>query len=175
MEALLTHQQINAKFRLGLGTLLGVLIVAATMSMVALLHPKDADEDFMQRVSVVALARGLDRDFGDLRRNVEDFASTGHRDSVDRATKIAAIIRTTIAKGFAEIHDPERRERMKDVSEEFETYMTAFTALVSELRGEGQGFAANARITDRIVPRLSRAAQSVEENVVWIRDSGAEK
>jgi len=130
LPGLFTDRKINTKVAIGFGCVLAVTAVISATAYLAFGRVATAFQAYSQRVAVVGLARETDREFLAFRRFVREFAVTGEEADVVAAEKGRAVLGDIIAKGLAEIKNPERLAKMKQVSEQFGTYGKDFDRLV---------------------------------------------
>jgi methyl-accepting chemotaxis protein len=130
LSSLFTDRKINTKIAIGFGCVLAVTAVISATAYLAFGNVATAFQTYSQRVYVVGLARDTDREFLAFRRFVREFAVTGEEADVVAAEKGRTTLKDIVAKGLAEIKNPERLAKMRQVSEQFEAYGKDFDKLV---------------------------------------------
>jgi len=126
MRVITKSMGIKAKIVAGFAVVLVILIAVAGISAWNFSAIRAQVENYSQRVEVVGIARQLDRDAIDLRRNAREFALTGHVDDARTTREIADSIRKQIRRAHDVMRNPERLRRLQDLAERFETYMKNF-------------------------------------------------
>jgi methyl-accepting chemotaxis protein len=89
---------------------------------------------YAQREEVAGIARSVDREFINLRRQVREFASTGSEKNVQAAGKQRELLREAISGGLQKIHNPERHQKMQEISGQVDAYLASFEKVVPAKR-----------------------------------------
>jgi methyl-accepting chemotaxis protein len=130
LSSLFTDRKINTKIAIGFGGVLAITAVISATAYLAFGNVATAFQTYSQRVAVVGLARDTDREFLAFRRFVREFSITGEEGDVVAAEKGRTVLKEIVAKGVAEIKNPERLAKMKQVSEQLENYGKDFDRLI---------------------------------------------
>jgi hemerythrin-like metal-binding protein len=134
MLASLKSLGIKAKIIVGFAMVVVIMIAISGMAIRGFNVAKDQVEAYSQRVKVVAIARQLDRDALDLRRFAREYALTGNDDDAKKTKQIGESIRGQIGQALDFIKNPERHQRISDLSERFEAYMKNFDKVHQQRR-----------------------------------------
>jgi methyl-accepting chemotaxis protein/CHASE3 domain sensor protein len=126
-----TNRRINTKISLGFAGVLALTAILATMSYQGFGKVADGFESFNQRVTVVGMAREVDRDFMAYRRYVREYALTGEATVIEEAKRREGALAASIKTAVAEIKNPERHKKMVELSENFERYSAQFGKLIT--------------------------------------------
>ena len=136
LSRLFSDRKIGTKIAIGFACCLAITVVISVMAYVAFAKVATGVESYSQRVTVVGLARDIDREFLAFRRFVREYAVTGEEADVVAAEKGRSVLSAIIATALNEIKNPERLARTKEVSEQFELYAKDFEKLIVLRRGQ---------------------------------------
>jgi methyl-accepting chemotaxis protein len=123
-------RKIGTKILIGFA---GVLAILATISAVAYVRFGEVAsgfEAYAQRVAVVGIARDVDREFVELRRQAREFGQSGADANATAGDAARSRLRTVIRRGLDEIKNPARRAKFEDLSKGFEAYAKGFDQLL---------------------------------------------
>lgn len=126
MQQLLSNLKVKVKVVSGFAIVLAILVIVSGASLFSLSEIEGNFATFSQRVTVSAQVDGIAIDTGALRRQTRDFVLTGDEASFEGAQKTAATLRDDIKIALDTIKHPERLEKTKQMSSEFEAYVTDF-------------------------------------------------
>lgn len=126
MQQLLSNLKVKVKVVSGFAIVLAILIIVSGASLFSLGQIEGNFATFSQRVAVSAQVDGIAIDTGALRRQARDFVLTGEEASFEGAQKTASTLRNEIKGALDTIKHPERLEKTKQMSSEFEAYVTGF-------------------------------------------------
>jgi methyl-accepting chemotaxis protein len=130
LVSLFTDRRIGAKVAFGFVCVLAVLAVISAMAWSAFRTAAEGFATYEQRVTVVDIARDIDRSFVSLRGFVREYAATGLPASADGAKQEAATLHALLAQGLAEMKNPERHKLVEDVSIVTDEYLKNFDQIV---------------------------------------------
>jgi hypothetical protein len=102
----------------------------SVMAHMAFGSVEDSFQTYSQHVNVVGLARDIDREFLAYRRFVREYAVTGEEADIAVAEKGRALLAGIVSNALAQIKNPERLARTRDLSEKFGLYGKDFDKLV---------------------------------------------
>src|SRR5580700_10650955 len=103
LSTLLTDRKISVKVGLGFACVLMILAIVSGMAYFAFGSSSEGFSIYTQRVTVVAIARDIDRSFVNLRRFVREYAFTEVESNVEAANKEETILRGLLQQGLTEI------------------------------------------------------------------------
>jgi methyl-accepting chemotaxis protein len=126
-----TNRKINTKIMIGFAVVLALTALLSTMSYRGFGKVSEGFDMFRQRVTVIGIVRDVDREFVALRRFVREFALSGDEALIETAKKQQATVTTKITEGLNEIKNPERHQKIADISEQFEKYGKDFEKLIA--------------------------------------------
>jgi len=124
--SLLANLRIRVKVLLGFVCVLIILLAVSGVGYTAFLEVKKGFKGFSQRVTVVDIARDIDRNVLELRRQANEFVSTGSDENAAAAQKVIAALRKNLADGAETIYNPERVQRLNTVRSAFDRYVADF-------------------------------------------------
>jgi len=116
---------------IGFAVVLALTAVLAAMSYRGFGKVAEGFETFKQRVTVVGIARDVDREFVAFRRFVREFAVSGDESLIAEARKRQESLVTHIKKGLNTIKATERHKKMEEIGEQVEHYGKDFDKLVT--------------------------------------------
>ncbi|MBI5132928.1 MAG: MCP four helix bundle domain-containing protein [Rhodopseudomonas palustris] len=152
-----SNRRINTKIMIGFAVVLALTAILAVMSYTSFGKVYDGFESFNQRVSVVGMARSVERDFIDLRRFVREYALTGEDAVIQQARARQTVLAASIKQAVEEIKNPERHQKMVELNENFGHYVANFDRLI-ELRQ-----AQNKLVREVLDPLGSKSRSEIEE------------
>jgi hemerythrin-like metal-binding protein len=135
---LFADRTIRTKVSLGFVCVLAILGVVSGMAYVAFRSATEGVATYTQRVTVVDIARDVDRSFLNLRRVVREYAYTGAETSLTDANREEAALHVLLVKGLAEIQNPDRHRRLQEVSDLADRYIASFNKVVADTRQEAE-------------------------------------
>jgi HAMP domain-containing protein/uncharacterized protein YoxC len=128
--SLIADRSIGTKVGLGFACVLVLLAVVSGTAYLSFQYFARGFETYVQRVSVVGIARDLDRGFLSLRRLAREYLDLGLESSVDAGTKELASLRLLLQRGMTEIKNPERHRLVEEVGRSVEAYAQSFNQIV---------------------------------------------
>jgi len=131
LVALVSNRTISTKISLGFACVLAILVIVSGMAYFAFGSAADGFVTFTQRVTVVGIARDIDRSFVNLRRFVREFAFTGVEAAAEAARKEQTTLTGLLQLGLNEIKNPERHQRIEAISRESQSYLKDFGQVVT--------------------------------------------
>ena len=126
-----TNRKINTKIMIGFGVVLVLTAALAAMSYRGFGKVSEGFETFKLRVTVVGIARDVDREFVAFRRFVREFAATGDESLIDGARKRQERLVNGIKQGLNTIKVAERHKKMENIEEQVEHYAKDFDKLIA--------------------------------------------
>jgi hemerythrin-like metal-binding protein len=138
LTLLLTDRNIRTKVSLGFVCVLAILAVVSGMAYIAFQSAAVGFASYTQRVTVVDIARNVDRNFLNLRRIVREYAFTGVETNVTEANREEAALHVVLVQGLNEIRNPDRRRRLQEVSDLTDRYIADFNKVVADTRQEAE-------------------------------------
>jgi len=134
LASLFSDRKIGTKVAIGFGCVLAILAVVSGMTWSAFRSSAEGLSTYTQRVTVVDIARDIDRSFINLRRFAREFALTGVQASADNVQKEAATLHALLQQGLAEIKSPERHQRVENISRMTDAYLKDFDEITARTR-----------------------------------------
>jgi len=134
LASLFSDRKIGTKVAIGFGCVLAILAVVSGMTWSAFRSSAEGLSTYTQRVTVVDIARDIDRSFVNLRRFAREFALTGVQASADSVQKEAATLHALLQQGLAEIKSPERHQRVENISRMTDAYLKDFDEITARTR-----------------------------------------
>jgi methyl-accepting chemotaxis protein len=131
--SLIANRAIGTKVAIGFACVLAILAIVSGTAYLSFHTSAEGFATYVQRVSVVGIARDVDRGFLNLRRFARDYASSGIESNIESATKEQASLRPLLQQGLAEIKNPERHRLLEDIVRNFEAYSKDFDQLVAQM------------------------------------------
>ena len=104
----LTDRSIGTKVGLGFACVLVLLAVVSGTAYLSFQTSSQGLQYLCAAVTVVGIAREVDRSFLNMRRFVREFAPAGGESNVEAANKEQAVLQPLFQQGLAEIKNPER-------------------------------------------------------------------
>jgi methyl-accepting chemotaxis protein len=126
-----TNRKISTKILIGFAIVLALTAVISAMSYLGFGKVSTGFDTFRQRVTVVGIARDVDREFVALRRYVREFSVSGDETLIEPTLKQGKVVTARIGEGLSEIKNPERHKMMVEVGEQFEKYSKDFDKLIA--------------------------------------------
>src|SRR5712664_722533 len=126
-----TNRRISTKILIGFVIVLALTAVISAMSYLGFGKVSTGFDTFRQRVTVVGIARDVDREFVALRRYVREFSLSGDETLIEPAQKQRMMVTAKIGEGLKEIKNPERHKKMEDVGGQFEKYSKDVDKLIA--------------------------------------------
>jgi methyl-accepting chemotaxis protein len=136
LSSLLTDRGISTKIGLGFACVLAILAIVSTMAWSAFESSAEGIATYTQRVTVVGLARDIDRSFLNLRRFVREYAFTGQEANVEAAKQEQVNLNALLKQGLEVIANPERHQRVEDISRLTQSYLANFDQVTTRTREE---------------------------------------
>jgi methyl-accepting chemotaxis protein len=126
-----TNRKISTKIMIGFAVVLALTAILSAMSYLGFGKVSTGFDTFRQRVTVVGIARDVDREFVAFRRFIREFSLSGDETLIEPAQKQRMAVTAKIGEGINEIKNPERHKKMVDVGEQFEHYGKDFDKLIA--------------------------------------------
>src|SRR6266850_3207281 len=126
-----TNRRISTKILIGFAIVLALTAVISAMSYLGFGKVSTGFDTFRQRVTVVGIARDVDREFVALRRYVREFSLSDDETLIEPAQKQRMMVTAKIGEGLSEIKNPERHKKMVEVGEQFEKYSKDVDKLIA--------------------------------------------
>jgi len=126
-----TNRRIGTKIGVGFAAVLALTAMISAMSYTGFNKVGQGFEVFNQRVTVVGIARQVDRDFVSFRRFVREYSLSGDEGLIADARKRQQVLAASIKAGLDEIKNPERHRKIVEVAEGFERYGKDFDKLIA--------------------------------------------
>ncbi|MCG6203859.1 methyl-accepting chemotaxis protein [Rhodopseudomonas sp. HC1] len=126
-----TDRRINTKIMLGFALVLTLTAILAATSYRGLSKVSDGFETFIQRVTVVGMARDIERGFVGYRRLVREYALTGDEAEMQEARKRQAALAQSIQEASAATKSPERRQKLTELEQSFKQFGAGFEKLIT--------------------------------------------
>ncbi|MGA3000572.1 MAG: methyl-accepting chemotaxis protein [Acetobacteraceae bacterium] len=131
LTSLLTDRKIIFKVGLGFVCVLAILVVTSATAYFAFSDAAAGFATYAQRVTVVGIAREIDRSFLELRRNAREYATTSADANVAAVRKEAEHLRGLLGQGLTEIKNPERHAKIEEITRLTGAYLQAFDRVVT--------------------------------------------
>jgi methyl-accepting chemotaxis protein len=131
--SLIANRAIGTKVAIGFACVLAILAIVSGTAYLSFHTAAEGFATYVQRVSVVGIARDVDRGFLNVRRFARDYASSGIESNIESAAKEQASLRPLLQQGLAEIKNPERHRLLEDIVRNFEAYSKDFDQLVAQM------------------------------------------
>jgi methyl-accepting chemotaxis protein len=131
LSRLFSDRKIGTKIAIGFALVLAITVMISAMAYLNFGRVDTAFEAFQQRVAMVGIVRDIDREFVALRKEVREYALSGSEDNVASAEKVRASLSALIAKALAQIKNPERLAKVKELSENAALYGKQLDRLVA--------------------------------------------
>ncbi|MTJ80489.1 MAG: bacteriohemerythrin [Telmatospirillum sp.] len=138
MMTLMPKMRIGARVYSGFLLTLFLLAVVATVTVTSLRHEADNFRSYGNIAGVATLALEVSTDIADVRRLVRDYAYTGDEQRIDPTRKAIEATRAKIRGGTVTIHNPERLQAMREISDAFESYAQGFEKTVELKQQSGR-------------------------------------
>jgi methyl-accepting chemotaxis protein len=132
--AVIANRSIATKVSAGFACVLAIFAIVSGIAYLSFQTSAEGFANYVQRVSVVAIARDVDRSFLNLRRLAREYASLGIESSAEAANKEQALLRSLLQQGLTEIKNSDRHRLLEDVVRSFEAYSTGFSQFVAQSR-----------------------------------------
>ena len=131
LTSLFIDRRISTKIGVGFACVLTILGLISGIAYFAFKSSGEGFAIYAQRVTVVGIARDVDRSFLNLRRFVREYAFTGVETNVDAAKQEAVVLHTLLQQGLSVVQSPERRRRLEDIAGLTDTYLKDFDQMVA--------------------------------------------
>ncbi len=138
LTSLFTDRKINTKVGFGFACVLAIMAVVSVTAWSAFRSSAEGFSTYAQRVMIVGIARDVDRSFINLRRFVREYSFIGLEADAESAKKEAVTLRALLQQGLNEIKNPERHQRIEDISRLTESYLKDFDQLARRVRDQQQ-------------------------------------
>ncbi|NVN88867.1 MAG: HAMP domain-containing protein [Rhodopseudomonas sp.] len=126
-----TNLKINTKIMIGFGLVLALTALISAMSYRGFGKVSEGFEAFNQRVTVVGLARDVDRGFVAFRRFVREYSLSGDDGLIGEARNRQRALDDSIKQGLDQIKNPERHKKMAELGESYKLYVANFDKLIA--------------------------------------------
>jgi hemerythrin-like metal-binding protein len=131
LASLLTDRKIVFKVSLGFVCVLAILVVTSASAYFAFSDAAAGFATYTQRVTVVGIAREIDRSFLELRRNAREYATTSADANAAAVRKEAEHLRGLLGRGLTEIKNPDRHAKIEEMARLNDAYLQAFDRVVT--------------------------------------------
>jgi hypothetical protein len=131
--SLISNRAIGTKVALGFACVLAILAIVSGTAYLSFHTSAEGFATYVQRVSVVGIARDVDRGFLNVRSFARDYAASGVESNIELVTKEQGSLRPLLQQGLAEIKNPERHRLLEDIIRNFEAYSKDFDQLVAQI------------------------------------------
>jgi methyl-accepting chemotaxis protein len=131
---LFADRKIGTKIAIGFALILAITLAITAMAYLTFERVATSFGTYSQRVAVVGIARDIDREFVVLRRFVREYALSGADENAVSAEKSKAALTDLIGKALAEIRNPERLAKTRELSGNVTLYAKQFDRLVAVRR-----------------------------------------
>lgn len=148
--------KIRTKVGLGSACVLVILVGLSIKSYASFSTVSEGFATYTQRVNVVGIARDIDRDVLDMRRQVREYALTGREETLTVARANIGRLRQDYDQGLAIIHNPERLSKLRAGQETLDRYAKGFDQMVEWMRERGK------LIAEVLDPSGVKARQKIE-------------
>jgi methyl-accepting chemotaxis protein len=132
--SLIANRAIGTKVAIGFACVLAILAIVSGTAYLSFHTAAEGFATYVQRVSVVGIARDVDRSFLNLRRLARTYSLTGVESNIEAANKEQSALRLLLQQGLATIKNPERHRLFEDVASNFEAYSKDLDQLVAQTR-----------------------------------------
>ena len=156
LAAKLANMKVFPKVLSGFALVLSLLIAVAAISFVSLEKIESGVKTYSRIEATVSGMLSIQRDFGDMRRNVINFAENGTPAAADEARKMGASVKKLITDTAALIADPARKAALLAVDQPLSGYLGHFETVVKQ-RGER-----DALLRDQLNPSGEKAQAAVD-------------
>lgn len=130
------NRTIGVKIGIGFACSLMITVILSAVTYIAFGRVATGFEAFSQRVTVVGLAREIDREFLAFRRYVREYALGGDEANITSAEKTQKLLKELMPRALNTIKNPERLAKIREALQQFEVYSHDFAKLVSLRRAE---------------------------------------
>ena len=132
--SLIANRAIGTKVAIGFACVLAILAIVSGTAYLSFHTAAEGFATYVQRVSVVGIARDVDRSFLNLRRLARTYSLTGVESNIEAANKEQSALRLLLQQGLSTIKNPERHRLFEDVASNFEAYSKDLDQLVAQTR-----------------------------------------
>ena len=168
LTSLLTDRKIVFKVGLGFVCMLAILVITSTTAYFAFSEAAGGFGTYTQRVTVVGIAREIERSFLELRRNAREYAITSADANAAAVRKEAEHLRGLLGQGLTEIKNPDRHAKIEEMARLNDAYMQAFDRVVTSTQfaaklnatGLPDAGAALARTLDELIADATKAGNA---------------
>jgi methyl-accepting chemotaxis protein len=133
--SIIQNLKIRTKIFIGFGLLLTILALVGGVGLIGLEQIRDANDIVAQHARVSGIANDIELRFANARRFVVTFAHTGEPETASQGDKALAMTDSVIKDGLAEIKNPERQARLREIAGTTANYITSFEKVKSLVRG----------------------------------------
>jgi CHASE3 domain sensor protein len=123
---LFANRRIGTKIGIGFACVLAITVAISAISYIVFAKAGDGVAKYEQSVEVVAIARDIDRGFVGFRRNAGEYLNTGQEKYIGDAEQQRTTVADGIAHGLEIIKNPERLAKLKELSQQFDSYSQDF-------------------------------------------------
>jgi hemerythrin-like metal-binding protein len=110
---------------------LAILVVTSATAYFAFNDAAAGFATYTQRVTVVGIAREIDRSFLELRRNAREYAITAADAKAAAVRSEAEHLRGLLGQGLTEIKNPERHAKIEEIGTLTDVYLHSFDRVVT--------------------------------------------
>ena len=133
--SIIENLKIRTKMFIGFGLLLTILALVGGVGLIGLEQIRGADDIVAQHARMSVIANDIELRFANARRFVVTFAHTGDPDTASQGDKALAMTDSVIKNGLAEIKNPERQARLREIAGITGNYIASFERVKSLVRG----------------------------------------
>jgi methyl-accepting chemotaxis protein len=159
LTSLLTDSKIVTKIGLGFACVLTILAISSAAAYVAFSDVADGFTTYAHRVTVVGIAREIDRSFLELRRNAREYAATSAEANAGVARKESQHLRGLLQQGLAEIKNPQRHAKIEEMASLTEAYLQSFEHVAASTQ-------AAAKLNATILPAAGTAMSRTMDELI---------
>jgi methyl-accepting chemotaxis protein len=125
-SSFLGNLKVKSKILGGFAPVLAILTAVGGTGYWSLTQAESQFSTYEQRVTVQGMASEIEKDISNIRRNAREYGYTGNPDRLTQAREIAGELKAEVEKALAEIHNPERHQKMQDIGAAFDAWLVSF-------------------------------------------------
>jgi methyl-accepting chemotaxis protein len=138
LSSLLADRKISTKVGMGFACVLAIIAIVSSTAYFAFVSSASDLGTYTQRVTIVGIARDIDRSFVNLRGFAREYALSAVEANVDAAKQEQTNLRALVQQGLTVVQKPERRRQLEDISHASDSYIGNFDKVVAEMRDLGK-------------------------------------
>jgi methyl-accepting chemotaxis protein len=172
-KGLLFFSRLKISTRIGLGfaSVLVIFIAVSGTAYTAFKKVHDGVDQFQHRVNVVNIVRDVDRNFLAFRRFAREYGLIGGENNVKEAKIRLGLLQKSLNEAQETIKRPERRQKMQDISDKVDAYVSNFNSIIA-LRHDTGNASSSAQKMKELVEGMGKNADEIAVVAREIRDSG---